>query len=312
MFCIVSAVVLSILGIFSAENRTLAREALDCVFRRVTLRPCNTGFDEKMKAKILGRVITRSEGTARFLNKNFEVMAWIFFVVMLTALIFFLRGLFLFYTTGSCNGVNSSAFCVFDPTGANNQVSTGYGCSVKPKSAADVTLKNTDLTGIQVMNPDAPDKIVMIGCYHCDYTRKVYPEIRQLVNRYQPSFTFFNYPVKEETDYFTRLGYCVYRQDPEKYWKFNDLMFTGDKADLDVDANIQKILNDSGLDAEAVNVCVKEPATEGIVQQQMKEIQKTKFYGTPTLFINDNEALVGPKPYRVFAIALKGLFYWLR
>ncbi len=54
MFCIVAFVVLSILGIFSASNRVLAREALDCVLRRVTLRPCNTGFDEKMKAKLLG------------------------------------------------------------------------------------------------------------------------------------------------------------------------------------------------------------------------------------------------------------------
>jgi protein-disulfide isomerase len=38
---------------------------------------------------------------------------------------------------------------------------------------------------------------------------------------------------------------------------------------------------------------------------------KTKFYGTPTIFIN-GEALVGPKPYRVYAIAAEGLFYWLK
>ena len=71
MFCIVAFAVLSILGIFSATNRALAKEALDCVLRRVTLRPCNTGFDEKIKAKILGSVITRSEVAARFLNKYF-------------------------------------------------------------------------------------------------------------------------------------------------------------------------------------------------------------------------------------------------
>ncbi len=71
MFCIVAFIVLSILGIFSATNRALAREAMDCVFRRVTLRPCNTGFDEKMKARILGTVITRSETAAVFINKNF-------------------------------------------------------------------------------------------------------------------------------------------------------------------------------------------------------------------------------------------------
>jgi hypothetical protein len=62
MFCIVAFAVLSILGIFSATNRALAKEALDCVLRRVTLRPCNTGFDEKIKAKILGSVITPLRG----------------------------------------------------------------------------------------------------------------------------------------------------------------------------------------------------------------------------------------------------------
>jgi len=40
-------------------------------------------------------------------------------------------------------------------------------------------------------------------------------------------------------------------------------------------------------------------------------VDKTGFYGTPTIFIN-GKAFVGPKPYRVYAIALKGLFYWLK
>jgi hypothetical protein len=101
MFCIVSFVVLSILGIFSASNRELAREALDCVFRRVTFRPCNTGFDEKMKAKILGVVITRSESAARFLTRFFEPLSWAFFAVMLVSLVFFVRGLALYYVTGN-------------------------------------------------------------------------------------------------------------------------------------------------------------------------------------------------------------------
>ena len=78
MFCIVAFIVLSILGIFSAANRRLAKEALDCVLRRITFRPCNTGFDEKMKAKILGKVIMRSEKLASFINKRFEILAWAF------------------------------------------------------------------------------------------------------------------------------------------------------------------------------------------------------------------------------------------
>ena len=124
MFCIAAFVVLSIMGIFSASNRQLAREAFDCVGRRVTLRPCNTGFDERMKAKLLGVVIVRSERAAMWLNKNFELLAWFFLILTLGSAFYSVRGVYLFYTTGSCNGVNDTGFCVFDPTGENNQVSS--------------------------------------------------------------------------------------------------------------------------------------------------------------------------------------------
>lgn len=310
MFCIVAFIVLSILGIFSASNRALAHEALSCVTRRVTFRPCNTGFDVKMKSRILGSVINKSERAAVFLNRHFELLAWIFFLLLVSAGFLGVRGLFLFYTTGSCNGLNSSAFCVFDPNGSNNQVSAGAGCSVKPKSEAEVSLAGVDLTGIPVINQNASEKIVMIGCYHCDYTRKTYPMIRDIASRYHASFTFFNYPVKEKNDYFTRLSYCAYQQDPQKYWVFNDLMFTGDKSQLDSDAYITSLLTQAGLDANQVKYCTSDTQTAAAIQKQLAEIQKTKFYGTPTVFIND-KAFVGPKPYRVYAIALKGLLYWL-
>ena len=252
MFCIISFIVLSILGIFSASNRELAGEALDCVLRRVTLRPCNTGFDEKMKAKILGVVITRSEGTARFLNRYFEILSWVFFILLLASSIWTVRGLYLFYTTGSCEGLNSTSFCVFDPTGSNNKISSGEGCNASPVTESDLSLKGVNLTGFPVLNSTSPDKIVMIGCYHCDYTRSTYPIISDLVNRYHVSFTYFNYPVKESTDYFTNLSYCVNQQAPDKYWKFNDIMFSGDKARLDDNAYINKTLDDLGIDSSLI------------------------------------------------------------
>ncbi len=311
MFCIVAFVILSILGIFSASNRVLAREALDCVFRRVTLRPCNTGFDEKMKARLLGVVITRSESAAVVLNKNFELLSWIFFVLLMASSFWFVRGVYLFYTTGSCNGANSSAFCVFDPTGANNQVSTIQKCTTKPATESGLSLEGVDISTYPALNPSAREQVVMIGCYHCDYTRKAYPMIRALVKRYNAGFTFFNYPVKEETDYFTRLSYTVYKVAPEKFWEFNDLMFTGDKADLDNPAHIDEMLVGLGLDPQAIVALADDPLTETAVKAQMDEAVKTGFYGTPTIFIHE-DAFVGPKPYRVYAIALKGLLYWLR
>lgn len=312
MFCIIAFVVLSILGIFSASNRVLAREALDCVLRRVTLRPCNTGFDEKMKAQILGRVIGRSEGAARFLNKYFEVLAWVFFVLLLSSSIWAVRGTYLFYVTGSCNGLNEEAFCVFDPKGENNQVSAlDEGCLVNPPTVKDLTLEGVNLADFPSLNPEGKTRIVFVGCYDCEYSRKAYPLIMDLVEKSGANFTFLHYPVKEKSDFSSLLGACVYQQDPDAFWELNKLLFSTDKGNVDNPAFIDQTLTDLGLDAKAINSCVNEPKTAALVQTLHDEVVKTKFYGTPTIFIND-EVFVGPKPYRVYAIALEGLFYWLK
>lgn len=314
MFCIVAAIILSILGIFSASNRQLAKEALDCVFHRITFRPCTTGFDEKMKAKILGKVITRSEKSARFLNKNFELLAWIFFVIFLAASVMFVRGFVLFYTTGSCNGANSTGFCVFDPTGENTKTSsaTGGACPVPTNpSGTSLTLQNVDLSLWPVMNQGSKDQIVFVGCYACEYTREAYPKIRALVEKYGPEFYFGEYPTKLKTDGLSRAGYCVYQQDPAKYWQMNDALFSEDAALLEDENATRAILSSLNLDMTRLDACTADPATETQVQALFTEIRKTNFYGTPTIFLN-GEPLVGPKPYRVYAIALEGFFYWLK
>jgi hypothetical protein len=312
MFCIIAFVVLSILGIFSASNRQLAREALDCVLRRVTFRPCNTGFDEKMKAKLLGFVITRSENGARLLNKYFEPIAWVFFVLLMASSFMAVRGMYLYYTTGNCNGANQSGFCVFDPKNQNNQVSA-VNAVCRPKSAGDdfLTLDGVDLNGFPVLDNATEEKIYFIGCYHCEYTRKTYPIIRKLVDRYQTDMVFMHYPVKESTDTLSRLGYCAYKAEPTRYWDLNDRLFEAEAVRLDDPAVIDGMLTDSGFDSQEIRACMAAHETETTVQGMLKEVVKSQFYGTPTIFIGE-DVYVGPKPYRVYAISLKGLLYWLR
>jgi protein-disulfide isomerase len=312
MFCIAAFIVLAIMGIFSASNRQLAGEALDCVLRRVTLRPCTTGFDEKMKARLLGVVIVRSERAAILLNKNFELLAWIFLILTLASGFYSVRGLYLFYTTGSCNGANDTGFCVFDPTGANNEVSSvGTGCSVAQVTGKGLTLKDVDLSGMAVENPEAADQIVFLGCYACDYSRKAYPEVRALAQQYKASFTLAEYPVKEKSGQDARVAYCVRQQSQDAYWKLSDILFTTDTANLDNFSFLQKAMLEVGIDSIRANACLIDPKTDLAISKQQAELRKTGFYGTPTVFIN-GEALVGPKPYRVYAIQLKGLFYFLR
>jgi hypothetical protein len=309
MFCIAAFIILSILGIFSATNRQLAQEALECVFRRVTFRPCTTGFDKKMKAKLVGGLLTRSAPLAKFINKYFEVLSWIFVILFILSIAFGIRGLYLYYTTGSCNGLNQPGFCVFDPKGSNNATS-GVNCSSSGKSEKDLTLAGVDLSSFAVKNETSLDKIVFIGCYECEYSRKAYPIMKKLVDQYGPNFIFAHFPVKGDTNHLAEVGYCVYQQDKDKYWQFNDIVFSADIANLETDTFINSTLTQIGADVDAVNACLFDSNTVRVIQNQVTELEKTHLYGTPTVFIN-GKPMVGPKPYRVYAIALKGLFYWL-
>ena len=70
--CIIALAVFGIMGIFSATHRALAREAFDCVFRKMTLRPCNTGLDRRLKMIVSMKVMRHHEGTGKFVNRHFE------------------------------------------------------------------------------------------------------------------------------------------------------------------------------------------------------------------------------------------------
>jgi protein-disulfide isomerase len=312
MFCIVAFIILAVMGIFSASYRDLAKEAISCVGRRVTLRPCTTGFDERMKSRILGTVIMRSERAARVINQNFELISWTLFLLMVASTLYAARGLYLFYITGSCSGLNETSFCLLDPKGESNKMSgLTDSCRVTPTTVSDLTLKGVDLSRFPTLNPGGKSRIVLIGCYGCSYTKKVYPVLKRMAERNGAAFVFADYPVKVRTTLATRLGHCVYQRDPAKYWRLNDLLFAARAADLDNATFLEQSAATLDLDRNDIRRCLDDPATESTVSALTEEISKTNFFGTPTVFIG-SEALVGPKPPRVYAIALSGKLYWLK
>ena len=93
MICLISLVIFSLLGIFSAKYRYWAKEAFNCIFRRITLRDCDTGFDRKMKMKIAGRMMKTHKGTVRFVFKHFETISWVFTILLFVSLFYSARAL---------------------------------------------------------------------------------------------------------------------------------------------------------------------------------------------------------------------------
>ncbi len=304
MFCVLALIIFSILGIFSATHRELAKEALDCVFRRVTFRPCNTGFKEKLKSRILVRLMTRSTFLARLFNKNFELLSWIFFILMIGSTFWVIRGGYNYYLYGSCNGLNESGFCALDPKGENNQITdVSSHCSIVEKSEENVTLENIDLSSFQIKNVNSKDTVVLIGCYECDYTRKAYPDIQKLVRDKKTNYIFAHYPAKEDTNYLSEVAYCVNKEYGDGFWAFNDYLFTVDKVSIFQPEYMAAIFKNFYFDEEKLNECINDSVTKEIVNEQVRELERTNLYGTPTVFIN-GKAFVGPKPFRVYKSAL--------
>lgn len=132
----------------------------------------------------------------------------------------------------------------------------------------------------------------------------------EIVNRYAPNFIFAHFPIKGNANHLAEVGYCIFQQDPEIFWRLNDILFSTDIDNLESDSFINTALAQLGVDFGQVNACLFDPNTDRILQNQVAELEKTHLYGTPTVFIN-GAPFVGPKPVRVYAIALRGLFYWL-
>lgn len=113
MICIVALIVFGAMGIFSAKYRRYAREAFRCVFRRVTLRKCNTAFDKKMKAKITGKIFKRSPKAAGFVYKHFEGISWFFTAILFISLYFSAVGVYNLIIWGTCDPVTGQ--CLWNP-----------------------------------------------------------------------------------------------------------------------------------------------------------------------------------------------------
>lgn len=299
MFCFIALIIFGILGIFSAANRHFAREAANCVFRHITLRPCNTTFRDRAKGKILSWLLNHSPLAAKIFNKYFEVLSWVLFILMAGSFGYAVYGGYNFYMYGSCTGLNSGAFCVFDPAGKSNQTSALGGCRVLAPQASKLTMVPLNLAGYPLLKTGDKNKIVFIGCYSCDYTREAYPWMMDLMQKYPVDFTFIHFPVKPETDYLTACAYCAYNQDKENFWRLNDMLFNSGKELIADKDYTESLIKNLGFDLNKIQACVNDEVVKNKILDQYEEIKQTGIFGTPTIFIN-GQPFVGPKPERVY------------
>lgn len=118
MFCLIALIVFSVMGIFSATHRRLAKEAFDCVFRRITLRPCDTGFDKKIKGKVIGKLLEKSPKLARGIHRFWEQISWALVIIFFVSMFFSARTVY-----------NLSVYKTCDPENPENCIFSEQKCS---------------------------------------------------------------------------------------------------------------------------------------------------------------------------------------
>lgn len=311
MFCIVAFIVLAVLGIFSASHRALAREAFACVLRRVTFRPCTVGFKEKMHAHILSGIMMRSVTLARFVARRFELLSWLFFLLSIASLAFAGRSAFNYYMFGDCNGLDVSGFCVFDPTSANEAVSSvatssSAGCPITSGvDGGKPTLAGFDTSLFPSKNIGAKDTVVLFGCFGCDYTRKAYPVIQEFLHSHTVNYTFVDFPIRSQYAYLRKVTNYAYITDPKEFWAFLDALFAAPKADDADPEKVYALAQTFGYDPDKMRAYAASDNAQKLFDEQGKLEDGALIYGTPTVFINGH-AVVGPKPYRVY----RNLLWW--
>lgn len=115
VLCVVALVVLGFLSLFSAKYRPLAKEALHCVGRMATLRPCESNFEMRMKSQITTRLMAVSPAVGGFTYKHFSVLSWAFTGSFFVSLGYTAYSVYNLFAFGNCAPGTPASACPFNP-----------------------------------------------------------------------------------------------------------------------------------------------------------------------------------------------------
>ena len=293
--CIIALVVFGILGIFSVSYRKLAKEAFDCVLRKVTFRKCHTALDKRLKSQITGSIVRKSPKAGKFIYRHFVVISWIFTILLIASFAYSGYSLYNYVKYGNCYGPESEGFCIFDPTGQQSQYS-----GMKPTYEGAVVFPDAD-DDPSIGPKDAPVIVIEFGCFRCQFTKKAESVVQQILSTYGDKiyYVYRDFPLSArhlEADIHAEAADCALEQG--KYWEYHKALFEHFEM-VNHDDEMKQIAADLGLNTTQFNECLDSRKYKDEVQKDFEDGQKAGIFGTPTFFIN-NRTIVGPQPFEKF------------
>lgn len=287
VLCIIAFAVFSVMSIFSAKYRPLAKEGFRCVFRSLTLKPCDTGLDERIKSEVVSKMLKYSPGAARSVNRHFVAISWFFVLLTLASFAYSAYGIYNFYYYGNCDGPTSTGACIL------NDITGDYGRFSEPTDL----IPPTNLEGITEGNPNASIKIIEFGCFTCPYTKKAESTMEQLLAEYNDSiyYVFKPFPLPNHPHSYeaARAVLCANKQG--KHWELQEEIFKQqDVCTADGSLAIKSLAETAGLNMTEFNHCYDNNETGAELATYIQQGKDAHIYATPTFFVN-GKPVVGPK-----------------
>lgn len=303
MICIIALVVFSILGIFSAKYRVIAKEAFDCVFRRVTFRKCTSGLDKRLKAQITGNLMRKAPSVGKFTYKYFEWISWFFTILMIWSIIQSGFAVYNFVEYGNCNGKGSDEFCIFDPLNTGNRGhNETAGCSVNGAVPGFPLIKPSIGLSPNIGNTTSKIEIIEFGCYTCPYTKKAEQSMIDLRNKYPNYlFVFKHFPITSHNYSYEAAIASECARNQGKFWEYHEELFKTSNFSVQV---FYDIASKENLDLTTFTKCYTNKESKSIVDADIESGKISGIYGTPTVFVN-NDYLVGPKTLKEYEKLIK-------
>jgi protein-disulfide isomerase len=253
-------------------------------------------LDDRIKSQITGKLLKFSPTTARFFYKHYKIISLILVVVFVWSAYNAGVGIYNYIEYGNCNGPDSDAFCILDPTGTNSAT-----CEI-PNSVSgngNVVYPEPDKDTPTIGNENVELTIIEFGCYVCPYTNQAEKTVREVLDYYngRVNLQFIVYPLPgHEFSYESSMASkCAEEQG--MYEEYHGKLFEQD-MNFNNGAFVQ-IASELNLNVEQFDGCMINNTYAEEIEEDKKMAIDAGVKGTPTFFIN-KEVIVGPKPFKTF------------
>jgi hypothetical protein len=225
MFCIAAFIVILIMSAVSARYRKYLTKAWNCVFRRITFRPCDTTFKQDIKDNMLAPLAIRNPRLVKPASIAIEILALLIILTTVWSAYVVVKSGLNLYVYGTCNKQDSASCSLgaqacaipdqtptfgesiadFDIVGAfwNDFASLGETIAAVPNrmqtwNAEDYLPANTTYLNKFDSSKETALEVIDPGCEYC---LKLFNNIEEAGFADKQNLTYIAYPIKSQFGY---------------------------------------------------------------------------------------------------------------